>query len=186
MNIVPTSFPNVLRLEPKVFQDQRGRFLELYSETRYRKAGIAENFVQDNVSVSVKNVIRGLHYQLKNPQGKLVSVLSGKALDVVVDIRRGSPQFGKWLSFELSDENCHQVYVPPGFAHGYCALSDKVIFHYQCTDYYCPEDEYSILWSDADLGIDWRAQGERLISPKDAAAPSLNQVPPQQLPHYQP
>src|SRR5690348_9949646 len=103
MNIVPTAFPKVLLLEPKVFKDQRGSFMELYSELRYRDAGIAENFVQDNLSVSVKNVIRGLHYQLNNPQGKLVSVLSGKALDVVVDIRQGSPHFGRWLSFELSD-----------------------------------------------------------------------------------
>jgi dTDP-4-dehydrorhamnose 3,5-epimerase len=176
----------VLLLEPKVFKDHRGFFMELYSETRYRGAGMTENFVQDNLSVSIKNVVRGLHYQLNNPQGKLVSVLSGKALDVVVDIRRGSPHFGQWLSFELNDENCRQVYVPPGFAHGYCALSEKVIFHYQCTDYYRPDDEYSILWSDEDLGIAWQQQGEALVSPKDGAAPLLKNIPLEQLPVYQP
>lgn len=186
MNIVPTLFPQVLLLEPKVFKDHRGSFMELYSEARYREAGITENFVQDNLSVSVKNVVRGLHYQLNNPQGKLVSVLSGRAFDVVVDIRRGSPHFGKWLGFDLSEENCHQVYVPPGFAHGYCALSDKVIFHYQCTDYYQPGDEYSVLWSDSDLGITWPQHGEALVSPKDGAAPLLKDLPPQKLPVYQP
>ncbi len=184
MNIVPTRFPKVLLLEPKIFKDPRGSFAELYSERRYHEAGISETFVQDNLSVSCQNVIRGLHYQLKNPQGKLVSVLSGKALDVVVDIRRGSPHFGQWLSFELSEENYRQIYVPPGFAHGYCALSEKVMFHYQCTDYYNPEDEHAVLWSDADLNILWQNPGEALVSAKDGAALPLNKIPSSQLPEY--
>lgn len=188
MNIMQAKFPQVLELEPKVFKDHRGYFLELYSKKRYQEAGISSDFIQDNLSVSVKNVVRGLHYQLKNPQGKLVSVLHGKAFDVVVDIRVGSPSFGQWVGFELDEDCSRQVFVPPGFAHGYCALSDKVIFHYQCTDYYHPEDEYSILWSDPELAIAWPHLGleQPLVSTKDGAAPLLKDVLPQKLPLYQP
>ncbi len=184
MNILKTKLPSVLELEPKAFSDKRGYFMELYNETRYQDAGLSNSFVQDNLSVSVKNVVRGLHYQLNHPQGKLVSVLSGKALDVVVDIRVGSPHFGQWLGFELSDENHRQIFVPPGFAHGYFAISEKVIFHYQCTDYYHPEDEHSLLWSDPDLGILWPQTGEPIVSEKDSGAPRLAELSPQQLPSY--
>ena len=186
MNIMQAKYPQVLELEPQVFKDNRGCFLELYSEKRYQAAGIAGVFVQDNLSVSLKNVVRGLHYQLKNPQGKLVSVLHGKAFDVVVDIRQGSPYFGQWLGFELSDEHYRQLFVPPGYAHGYCALSEQVIFHYQCTDYYTPGDEYAVLWSDPALRIAWPHQGQSVVSSKDAAAPLLKDLPPQNLPVYKP
>ncbi len=186
MNIIQAKFPQVLALEPKVFKDHRGCFLELYSEKRYEAAGIADAFVQDNLSVSVQNVVRGLHYQLENPQGKLVTVLHGKAFDVVVDIRLGSPYFGQWLGFELSDENPRQIFVPRGYAHGYCALSEKVVFHYQCTDYYHPEDEYSVLWSDPGLAIAWPQFGQALVSAKDNAAPRLEDILPEKLPVYQP
>jgi len=159
--------------------------MELHHENRYRNVGIPEKFVQDNLSFSAKNVVRGLHYQLKKPQGKLVSVLRGKAFDVVVDIRLGSPNFGQWASFELSDENHQQVYVPPGFAHGYCALTDEVIFHYKCTNYYQPEDEFSLLWSDAELGIEWPLKPDQaVISSKDAAALSLSATSRKNLPMF--
>ncbi|HSW71387.1 MAG TPA: dTDP-4-dehydrorhamnose 3,5-epimerase, partial [Gammaproteobacteria bacterium] len=141
---------------------------------------------QDNLSISKKNVLRGLHYQLKHPQGKLVSVILGKVFDVVVDIRRGSPYFGQWLGFELSDENYRQVFVPPGYAHGFYALSEKVIFHYQCSEYYHPEDECAVLWSDPDLAITWPEKEEPLISAKDKAALCLKDIPLHKLPEYQP
>ena len=186
MKIIQAKFPYVLALEPKVFEDNRGCFMELYNEARYKAAGVPESFVQDNLSVSKKNVLRGLHYQLKHPQGKLVSVVYGKVFDVVVDIRKGSPYFGQWLGFELSDENYRQVFVPPGYAHGYVSLSDKVVFHYQCTDYYHPEDEHAVLWSDSDLAIVWSHEGSPLISPKDRAALPLKDIPSLMLPEYQP
>jgi dTDP-4-dehydrorhamnose 3,5-epimerase len=184
MNILPTKLPTLLLFEPKVFGDSRGFFTELYNQSRYETAGIDKPFIQDNLSGSSKNVIRGLHYQLKFPQGKLVSVIQGKVFDVVVDIRRGSPTFGHWESFELSDENHHQLYVPPGFAHGFCSLSEKVIFHYKCTDTYHPEDERGISWSDPDLNIAWPARDDALLSPKDALYLPLSQTPLEHLPEY--
>lgn len=182
MNIINTKLPPVLMIEPKTFKDGRGLFMEMYNENRYLAAGIAEKFVQDNLSHSKGPVVRGLHYQLKNPQGKLVSVLRGKVLDVVVDIRRGSPHFGQWIAVELSGENNKQIYIPSGFAHGFCTLSDEVIFHYKCTDYYNPQDEYGIQWSDAELGISWPVGEGASLSAKDLALPLLKDIPLEHLP----
>lgn len=142
--------------------------METWSAQRYADAGLSVSFVQDNHSRSRKGVLRGLHYQLENPQGKLVSVVSGKVYDVAVDIRRGSPRFGQWVGVELSEENHHQLYVPPGFAHGFCVMSESVDFVYKCTDYYAPDDEQGIRWDDPDIGIDWPGGGF-IISEKDAA-----------------
>ena len=186
MNIVKTKLSPVLLLEPKLFKDSRGFFMELYKESAYQAAGISAQFVQDNMSGSLKGAVRGLHYQLNHPQGKLVSIIRGAVFDVVVDIRVGSPSFGEWVGFELSETNHKQVYVPPGFAHGYCALSEEVIFHYKCTDYYHPEDEYGLLWSDPELNIAWPLEGEALISAKDAACPLLKDVSLDKLPRYLP
>lgn len=185
MKIINTKLPEVIILEPKVFKDGRGFFMEMYHENRYLEAGIPEKFVQDNVSASGKHVVRGLHYQLKNPQGKLVSVIRGKVFDVVVDLRQGSANYGQWTSLELSDENNRQVYVPPGFAHGFCTLSEDVIFHYKCTDYYNPQDEFGIQWSDADIGILWPKMENPILSAKDGILPLLKNVLPQNLPVYQ-
>lgn len=184
MNIVSTTLPPVLIIEPKVFKDSRGSFMEMYNENRYFSAGITEKFVQDNLSYSGAQVVRGLHYQLKNPQGKLVSVLRGKVWDVVVDVRQGSPHFGQWISVELSDNNNRQVYVPPGFAHGFCTLTDEVIFHYKCTSYYNPQDEYGIQWSDPHLAISWpiRERENVTLSIKDAALPWLQNIAKEYLP----
>lgn len=184
MNVNASKLPAVLIFEPRVFRDARGYFMESFNENRYRDAGVKEKFVQDNISASNGPVMRGLHYQLKNPQGKLVSVLRGKVLDVVVDIRRGSPQFGQWIAEELSAENNKQIYVPPGFAHGFCVLSDEVIFHYKCTDYYNPQDEYGILWSDADLNIAWPQSTNFTLSGKDSQLPLLKDIPPAELPSF--
>lgn len=168
MKITPTQLPEVLLIEPRVFGDQRGFFLETWSKQRYADAGLSVDFVQDNHSRSRKGVLRGLHYQLARPQGKLVSVTAGKVFDVAVDIRRGSPRFGRWVGFELSEDNHQQLYVPPGFAHGFCVLSDSADFVYKCTDYYSPDDEQCIRWDDADIGIEW-PDGEFIVSEKDAA-----------------
>ncbi|HVY52907.1 MAG TPA: dTDP-4-dehydrorhamnose 3,5-epimerase [Gammaproteobacteria bacterium] len=184
MRVIATDLPEVLIIEPKVHGDARGFFMEMYSEQRYRDAGVIENFVQDNLSSSAKNVIRGLHYQLKHPQAKLVSVLQGKVFDVIVDIRQGSPRFGQWVGVELSDETHRQVYVPAGFAHGFCTLSDKVLFHYNCSDYYHPEDEYGIHWNDGDINIAWPVKEEAIISDKDNKLKALKEIPLQQLPIY--
>ncbi len=167
MQIETTSLPGVLLIKPRIFFDDRGCFFESFQAKRYADAGASLQFVQDNISYSKKGTLRGLHYQLERPQGKLVSVLRGKVVDVAVDIRLGSSTFGKSFSCELSDENHHQLYVPPGFAHGFYVLSEEVCFHYKCTDYYNPQDEYGIAWHDESLGIDWRLSGEPVLSLKD-------------------
>ncbi|MDJ0765742.1 MAG: dTDP-4-dehydrorhamnose 3,5-epimerase [Myxococcota bacterium] len=185
MNVRETALSDVLIIEPKVFQDARGFFLETYSCDRYRDAGIApEGFVQDNLSQSEKGVLRGLHFQNPRAQGKLVSVLRGEVFDVAVDIRRGSPTFCHWVGVRLSLENKRQFYVPPGFAHGFIVLSDTAMFTYKCTDYYHPESEVGVIWNDPDIGIDWPLK-DPILSPKDSRALPISEIDPEHLPVYQ-
>ncbi|MHB1300984.1 MAG: dTDP-4-dehydrorhamnose 3,5-epimerase [Burkholderiales bacterium] len=172
MKIVPSKLPEVLVIEPKVFGDERGFFYESYNEKEFGKvAGKCPHFVQDNHSKSAKNVLRGLHYQIRQPQGKLVRVTSGEVFDVAVDIRKGSPTFGKWVGELLSAENKRMLWVPEGFAHGFLVLSETAEFLYKTTDYWAPEYERSILWNDPDLAIDWPlAEQSPLLSNKDREA----------------
>jgi len=181
VNVIQTPLPGVLLIEPKVFGDTRGFFLESYHEDRYREAGIPLRFVQDNHSRSRHGVLRGLHYQVTRPQGKLVRVTAGEVFDVAVDIRPGSPSFGKWFGANLSGENHRQLWIPPGFAHGFAVLSDSADFLYKCTDYYRPEDEGGIAWDDPDLAIEWQVNGPQL-SAKDLNYPRLKDVPKEKLP----
>ncbi|WP_224245728.1 dTDP-4-dehydrorhamnose 3,5-epimerase [Hyalangium gracile] len=177
MKVIPTEIPGVLILEPKVFGDERGFFLETFHAKRYADAGIPGPFVQDNYSRSVKGTLRGLHFQEPQPQGKLVQVVAGAVYDVAVDIRKGSPTFGKWVGVELSSENKRQFWVPPGFAHGFCVLSESADFQYKCTALYAPEHERAIIWNDPDLAIPWPISGAPKLSAKDAAAPRLKDAP---------
>lgn len=183
MKATETELPGVLLVEPRVFADHRGFLIETYHADRYRKSGIPDRFVQDNHSRSHKGVVRGLHFQLKHPQGKLVRVTRGKVFDVAVDIRRGSPTFGRWCGAFLSEENHHQLYIPRGFAHGFCALSETVDLLYKCTDYYHPEDEVGVLANDPDIGIRWPVADPEL-SEKDARNPRLRNVDPDRLPEF--
>lgn len=185
MHIESTLLPGVMLIKPRVFHDTRGRFFESFQVKRYADNGISLPFVQDNISYSKKNTLRGLHYQLQHPQGKLVSVLQGKVFDVAVDIRRGSPTFGYSFGCELSDENHHQLYVPPGFAHGFYVLSEEACFHYKCTDYYNPQDEYGIAWDDAALKIDWPTITEPVLSEKDKRYLPLKDTPIDRLPRME-
>ncbi len=169
-------------IEPDVFGDARGFFMETWQKIRYREAGITAEFVQDNHSRSEKGVIRGLHYQLEHPQDKLVYVVRGTILDVIVDLRRGSETFGQWTKCLLSDENRKQLFVPKGFAHGFSVLSDVADVTYKCSDYYAPGDEYGILYNDPDLAIDWQVTSDMaLVSDKDLIHPCLKDVPHQRL-----
>jgi len=183
MKVTPTEHPEVLLIEPDVFRDARGFFMETFHAEKYRAHGIPVHFVQDNHSRSQRGVLRGLHYQLERPQGKLVRVAAGEVFDVAVDIRRGSPNFGQWAGAILSEENCHQLYIPPGFAHGFCVLSEYADFLYKCTDVYVPGDEYGIAWDDPAIGIEW-PQLDYVLSDKDRNAPGLNDHP-ERLPDYQ-
>jgi len=168
MNVVRSAIPDVLILEPKVYGDERGFFFESYNEKVLTEvAGMTAHFVQDNHSRSAKNVLRGLHYQIKQPQGKLVRVVAGEVFDVAVDIRRNSPTFGKWAGFNLSAENKRMAWIPSGFAHGFLVLSDYAEFLYKTTDYWAPEYERCIRWNDTDLAVDWPLQGEPVLSAKD-------------------
>ena len=169
MKVQPTQIAGVLIVEPDVFGDDRGFFMESYNEREMRRIGIDAHFVQDNHSRSQRNVLRGLHYQVRQPQGKLVRVVSGTVFDVAVDIRRNSATFGKWVGAELSAENKRMFWMPPGMAHGFMVLSDSADFLYKATDYYAPEFERTILWNDPDLGIKWPLVGEPVLSAKDAA-----------------
>lgn len=174
MNIVDTSLPGVLVLEPRVFADERGFFLESYNQRALaEQAGIAESFVQDNHSRSAKNVLRGLHYQVKQAQGKLVRVVSGSVIDVCVDIRRSSPNFGRWTSIELSAENKRIVWVPPGFAHGFLVKSEHAEVLYKTTDYWAPQHERTLVWNDPDLAIEWGLRDPPVLSAKDSAGVRL-------------
>lgn len=181
MNVIETELSGVIMIEPKLYSDNRGYFYESFQAERYRQAGIAIEFVQDNVSHSTQGVVRGLHYQLHQPQGKLVCVLYGAVLDVIVDIRQGSPTFGRHIVVELTDVNHRQVYIPPGFAHGFSVLSATAGFLYKCTDYYDPASEHGIAWNDPDLAIAWQVE-HPLLSLKDKGYPSLNKIPHHELP----
>jgi dTDP-4-dehydrorhamnose 3,5-epimerase len=167
MKKVETSLPGVLLLEPRVFGDDRGFFLESYNERMFAELGIRERFVQDNHSYSSRNVLRGLHYQIEHPQGKLVRAITGEILDVVVDLRQGSPTLGKWESFRLSGDNKRMVWVPVGFAHGFRVVSEATHVTYKTTDFYAPEHERTVAWNDPDLAIDWQLEGAPMISVKD-------------------
>ncbi len=169
MKVTPTSLPEVLLIEPKVFGDERGLFFESWNEKAFAEAGITARFVQDNHSRSRRNVVRGLHYQIAQAQGKLVRVISGEVFDVAVDIRRSSPNFGRWTGVRLSAEGKAIVWIPPGFAHGFAVLSDTAEFLYKTTDYYAPRFERTILWNDADIGIEWPLSGAPALSEKDRA-----------------
>jgi dTDP-4-dehydrorhamnose 3,5-epimerase len=169
MQVTPSAIPDVLVIEPKVFGDARGFFLESWNERAFLKAGIKARFVQDNHSRSARNVVRGLHYQIKQPQGKLIRVTAGEVFDVAVDIRKSSPTFGKWIGNKLSGENKLMMWIPPGFAHGFSVLSEYAEFLYKTTDYYSPEYERTILWNDPDLAISWQVSGEPLLSAQDRA-----------------
>jgi dTDP-4-dehydrorhamnose 3,5-epimerase len=170
MNILPTEIPDVLIVEPKVFGDDRGFFFESFNEKAFQdKTGVSTHFVQDNHSRSRQNVLRGLHYQIQQAQGKLVRVVVGKIFDVAVDIRKSSPTFGQWVSCLLSAENKQTLWVPPGFAHGFLVMSDVAEVIYKTTDYYAPAHERSILWNDPDLAIAWPLTAEPILSAKDAA-----------------
>ena len=173
MNIIETSLPGVLILEPKVFEDARGFFFESYNQRLLEDAGLTEPFVQDNHSRSVRNVLRGLHYQIKQPQGKLVRVVSGAAMDVAVDIRKSSPHFARWTGIELSEQNKRIVWVPKGFAHGFLVLSEQAEVLYKTTDYWGPQHERTIAWNDPDLAIEWRLREPPLLSATDRAGVSL-------------
>jgi dTDP-4-dehydrorhamnose 3,5-epimerase len=177
MKIIKTDLPDVLVIEPKVFGDDRGFFFESYNEKIWQEAtGLKARFVQDNHSLSTKGVLRGLHYQIRQPQGKLVRCVVGEVYDVTVDLRKYSPTFGKWAGAVLSAENKHQMWVPEGFAHGFLVLSDVAEFLYKTTDYYAPEHERCILWNDLDLGIGWPFAGEPVLSAKDAAGQSFREA----------
>ena len=178
-----TSLPGVCELRPKVFRDARGFFLEAYHRERFVDVGITDSFVQDNHSRSVKGTLRGLHYQLLHLQAKLCRVVEGEALDVAVDIRLGSPHFGKWTSVLLSAKEHNQIYIPGGFAHGFLALTDSVQFLYKCSDFYDPADEYGIAWNDPDLHISWGVENP-LVSEKDARYPTLAEARREFLPRY--
>ncbi|MBM4152235.1 MAG: dTDP-4-dehydrorhamnose 3,5-epimerase [Kiritimatiellaceae bacterium] len=183
LDCVSLAIPEVKLIKPRFFPDDRGFFQQTYHEKQYREVGIDVRFVQDNWSRSTQGVLRGLHYQLKNAQDKLVSVMRGEVLDVAVDIRKGSPTFGQWVSAILSEENHHQLFVPKGFAHGFCVLSPEVDFVYKCSDLYTPGDEYGIRWDDPEIGITWSKQ-EALVSAKDQQAPFLKNVPAEHLPVF--
>jgi len=172
MNVIKTKLEDAVIIEPKVFGDHRGFFMETYQKERYQEAGIPLEFVQDNHSRSSKGVLRGLHFQKTKPQGKLVRVVQGEVFDVAVDIRKDSPSYGQWEGVILSEENKRQFYVPPGFAHGFVVLSETADFEYKCTDYYDPSDEGAILWEDPDLAILWPID-EPKLSEKDKNAPSF-------------
>lgn len=180
-----TPLPGVIELEPTVFGDNRGFFLETYHRERYRKAGIDCLFVQDNHSHSQKNILRGLHYQLRAPQDKLIYVVAGEIFDVAVDIRKGSPTFGNWFGTRLSSRNKHQLFVPKGFAHGFCVLSDTADVCYKCSELYDAEDDYGIRWSDPSIGIDWPLS-EPVLSLKDKKNLYLSDIPDDRLPCYAP
>jgi dTDP-4-dehydrorhamnose 3,5-epimerase len=184
MKVFHTSLPGVYLIEPRVFTDPRGFFMEIWQAERYLQAHIPGPFVQDNYSCSTRGVLRGLHYQLRHPQGKLVYVLQGEVFDVVVDIRRGSPTFGRWVGEMLSGDNHRQLYIPPGFAHGFCVLSAVALFLYKCTDFYAPGDEYGLRWDDPELGIHWPVSGP-VLSEKDEHSPTLDTVPREQLPVFE-
>lgn len=177
MKFIPTSLPDVLIVEPKVFPDERGFFLESYQKQKFIEAGLDVEFVQDNHSKSCHGVLRGLHYQIKQAQGKLLRVVSGEIYDVAVDIRKHSPTFGKWAGVTLSAENKRMLWVPAGFAHGFYVTSPEAELLYKATDYYAPQWERTLIWNDTAVGVEWPTQGEDpILSPKDAQGKSLSEI----------
>jgi dTDP-4-dehydrorhamnose 3,5-epimerase len=183
MNVISTTLPGVVIIEPKVFGDARGFFLETWNRPRYESAGIPGNFIQDNLSSSRKGVLRGLHYQKPFAQGKLLSVVEGEIFDVAVDIRHGSPDFGRWVGVMLSGSNRRQLYVPAGFAHGFCVVSDRALVTYKCTEVYHPEADHGVRWDDPTIGIDWPI-ADPAVSEKDGRAPLLSSIAADDLPEY--
>ena len=175
MNIIETKLPGVLIVEPNVFGDQRGFFVESYQKQRYQEVGIGPDFVQDNQSRSSKGVLRGLHFQIKHPQGKLVRVSRGAVYDVALDINPNSPTCGQFVGVELTEENQKQLWIPAGYAHGFCVMSDVADFQYKCTDYYAPGDEGGILWNDPEIAIPWPVVSSPILSEKDEKYPTLAQ-----------
>ncbi len=184
MKVIPTRIKEVLLVEPQVFGDRRGYFLETYQQERYAAAGIDAAFVQDNISFSQQDILRGLHFQHPRGQAKLVQVLQGEIFDVAMDVRRGSPTFGRWVGVTLSSAEPRQLYIPKGFAHGFCVLSPTALFSYKCGDYYAPSCENGICWNDPDLGIDWPVR-HPVLSEKDRAFVQLKDIPPERLPAYE-
>jgi len=185
MKVIQTKLPGCVVIEPAVFGDERGFFFEGWNAARFGGLGLPDRFVQSNVSSSSKGVLRGLHYQWPRPQGKLVSVLEGEVYDVAVDIRRGSPTFGKWEAVVLSAQNKRQFWIPEGFAHGFAVLSDTALFHYLCTDVYVKEVDAGVRWNDADIAVDWPLSAPTL-SAKDESAPFLKDIAEDRLPVYMP
>jgi dTDP-4-dehydrorhamnose 3,5-epimerase len=185
MCVEPTELKAVLRIQPAVFGDARGYFFETWHRERYTAAGVPRDFVQDNVSRSQQGILRGLHLQEPFGQGKLVQVLEGEVFDVAVDARLGSPTFGRWIGEHLSSENHRQLYIPPGFAHGFCVLSASALVLYKCTELYHPETELSVAWNDPELAIDWPLSNP-VLSKKDAAGAQLQDIPKERLPRYRP
>ncbi len=178
-----TRIPEVILLHSSVHEDSRGYFFEVFKVSHFQSLGLPTKYVQDNEAKSQKGVLRGLHYQLQNAQGKLVRVVEGAVFDVAVDIRRESPTFGQWVGFELTGDNHLQAFIPEGFAHGYLVLSPEAVFQYKCTREYAPEDEYGIKWDDPQLAIDWPS-GSKVISSKDSGLPHLSEIDPTLLPQY--
>jgi dTDP-4-dehydrorhamnose 3,5-epimerase len=176
MELVPTSLPEVILIQLDVHRDPRGFFVESFHEAKYRDAGVVGPFVQDNHSMSSRGVLRGLHAQRRFAQGKLIRCTEGAVFDVAVDVRRGSPRFAQWIGYELSAENFRQLWIPPGFVHGFLVLSERAQIEYKCTELYHPEDEYGIVWDDPAIGIEWPVD-EPLLSKRDAALPRLRDVP---------
>ena len=183
MEIIDTKIKDVKLIKPKIYGDSRGFFLETYHKDQYKKAGISNHFVQDNHSRSKKNILRGLHYQLDKMQGKLVRVSNGRVYDVAVDMREGSPTFKEYVSFILSDKNQYQLYIPPGFAHGFCVISDEADFEYKCTEFYNPNSEVGIMWNDPDIDIDWPIS-DPIVSDKDNKNFLISKIPNKLIPKY--
>ena len=174
MQIVPTALPGVLLIKPIVRSDARGFFLESWNEGEFERAGLSVHFRQDNYSRSVRNVLRGLHYQLNRPQGKLIQCTRGSIFDVAVDLRRSAPTFSRWIGVEISEFNHHMLWIPPGFGHGFLTMSDEADVHYKATELYEAKSDRVVLWSDKRIAIHWPLKGDPVLSPKDADAPSLN------------
>ncbi|MBN2807945.1 MAG: dTDP-4-dehydrorhamnose 3,5-epimerase [Deltaproteobacteria bacterium] len=184
MEFISAEIAGVSLIKPDIFRDQRGFFMETFHRGKYADAGIGYDFVQDNMSRSARGTVRGLHYQLQQPQGKLVFVLQGEIFDVAVDIRRGSPSFGRWLGFHLSADNRQQLFLPPGLAHGFMVLSESAEVYYKCTDLYLPGDEYGLLWNDPEIGIEWPRHDGVILSEKDLSLPAMAAVKPENLPPW--
>ena len=186
MSARPLELPEVLLLEPRVLRDARGHFFESWHAERYAALGVGAAFVQDNVSHSARGVLRGLHLQHPDDQGKLITVLRGAIFDVAADVRRGSPTFGRWCAATLTAESSQQLWIPPGFAHGFLVTGDEAVVMYKCTAPYRPSSELTIAWDDPDLGVEWPLEAPPVLSPRDAEAPRLAEVPPGRLPVHAP